>query len=116
MSSPLAPVLANIFMGFHEYKRVNEYNLNKPTFYLRYVDPILEQDWSNFLNFLNNRHPNIKFAIEKQLNYSIAFLDVFISDVNNQNLTLQSYNKSTYTGHLLNFKRFTSFSYKISLN
>ena len=67
------------------------------------------------LNFLNNRHPKIKFTIEKQNNHSIAFLDVFISGINNQNLTLQTYYKSTYTGLLLNFKSFTSFSYKISL-
>ena len=63
MGSPLAPVLANIFMGFYE---------------------------SNFL-------------------------DVFISGINNQYLTLQTYHKLTYTGLLLNFKSFTSFSYKISL-
>ena len=41
MSSPLAPVLGNIFMGFHESKWLNEYNLNKHKFYLRYVDVIL---------------------------------------------------------------------------
>ena len=120
MGSPLAPVLANIFMGFHEAKLLNEYNFNKPKFYLRYVDDILaafdnEQDSLNFLNFLNNRHPNIKFTIEKQINHSIAFLDVFISSINNQNLTLQTYHKSTYTGLLFNFKGFTSLSYKISL-
>ena len=34
MGSPLGPVLANIFMGFHESKWLNEYNLNKPKFYL----------------------------------------------------------------------------------
>ena len=39
--SPLVPVLANIFMGFHESKWLNEYNLKKPKFYLRYVDGIL---------------------------------------------------------------------------
>ena len=76
MGSPLAPVLANIFMGFHESKWLNEYNLNKPKFYLRYVDHILaafdnEQD---LLNFLNNRHPNIKFTIEKQNNIPSLFL------------------------------------------
>ena len=70
MGSPLAPVLANIFMGFHESKWLNEYNLNKPKFYLRYVDDILaafdnERDSLNFLDFLNNRHLNIKFTIEK---------------------------------------------------
>ena len=41
MGSPLVPVLANIFMGFHESKWLNEYNLNKPKLYLRYVDNIL---------------------------------------------------------------------------
>ena len=41
MGSPLAPVLANIFMVFHESKWINEYNLSKPKFYLRYVDDIL---------------------------------------------------------------------------
>ena len=107
-------------MSFHESKWLNEYNLNKPKFYLRYVYDILaafgnEQDLLNFLNFLNNRHPNIKFTIEKQNNHSIAFLHAFISGINNQNLTLQTYYKSTYTGLLLNFKSFTSFSYKISL-
>ena len=30
MGSPLAPTLANIFMGFHESKWLNEYNLSKP--------------------------------------------------------------------------------------
>ena len=88
MDSPLAPVLANNFMGFHESMWLNEHNFNKPKFHLRYVDDILaafgnEQDSLNFLNFLNNRHPNIKFTIEKQINYSIAFLDVFISGINN---------------------------------
>ena len=53
MESPLAPVLANIFMCFYESKWLNEYNLNKPKFYLRYVDDILaafdkEQDSLNF--------------------------------------------------------------------
>ena len=41
MVSPLAPVLANIFMGFHESKWLNEYHLSKPKFYLIYVDDIL---------------------------------------------------------------------------
>ena len=118
MGSPLALALANIFMGFHESKWLNEYNLNKPKFYLRYVDDILaafdnEQDLFNFLNVSNNRHPNIKFTIEKQINHSIAFLDVLILGINNQNLTFQTYHKSTYTRLLLNFKSFTSFSLRL---
>ena len=51
-------------MSFHESKWLNEYNLNKPKFYLRYVYDILaafdyEKDLFFFLFFLNNRHPNI---------------------------------------------------------
>ena len=69
----------------------------------------------NFLDFLNKRCHNIKFTIEKQINYSIAFIDVFILGINNQNLTLQTYHKLTYTSLLLHFKSSTSFSYKINL-
>ena len=105
MGSPLAPVLANIFMGFYESKWPNEYNLNKPKFYYRYVDDILaafdnKQDSLNFLNFLNDRHANITFTIEKQINHVTAFLDVFISGINHQNLTPLNNHKSTYTGLL----------------
>ena len=70
LGSPMAPVLANIFMGLYKSKWLNEYNLNKPIFFLRYVDDILaafdkEQDPLNFSNFLNKRYPNIKFMIKK---------------------------------------------------
>ena len=41
MGSPLVPVIANIFLGFYEYKWLNEYNLYKPEFYSRYLDDIL---------------------------------------------------------------------------
>ena len=41
MGSPLPHVLANTFMNFSKSKLLNEYNLNKPNFYLRYVDDIL---------------------------------------------------------------------------
>ena len=79
MGCPLAPVLANIFMGFREPKWLNKYNLNSLEFYLRYANGILAafDNDQDSLNFLNNRHPTIKFTIGK-INHSIAFLDVFI--------------------------------------
>ena len=82
-------------MGSDESLWLNEYYLNKAQLYLRYVDDILaafkkEQDSLNFLNFLNNKHPNIKFTIEKHVNHSTAFLDIFISGIDNQNPTLQT--------------------------
>ena len=42
-------------------------------------------------SFLNKKHPNIKFTLEKQINHSIAFLDVFISGTDNQNPKLETY-------------------------
>ena len=40
IGSSLAPGLTNIFMGLHESKWLDEYNLNKPKLYFRYVDDI----------------------------------------------------------------------------
>ena len=79
MGSNLVPVLANIFIGFYESTWLNEYNFNNLKFLLSCVDDILavfnnEQD---SLNFLNNRHSIIKFAIEKQINHFISFLYSF---------------------------------------
>ena len=79
MGSHLVPVLANLFMGFHKPKRLDEYNPNKSKFYLRYIDDILaafynEQHSPSFLNFLNSRHANIKFTIEKRINISFPSL------------------------------------------
>ena len=85
MGSVLPLVLPNVFMGF--FKSI----------------------WLNFLNSLNNEHSNIKLLIKKQVNHSIALLAVFISGIDNQNLIIQPYHKSTYTRLLLNCKSFTSF-------
>ena len=87
----MALVLANIFMGFYQSKWLNENNLNKAKFYLRYVADILagfnkKQDSLIVLSFLNKVPPNTKFTIE--IDHSIASLNVLISDIDNQNPTL----------------------------
>ena len=76
MVSSLAPVLANIFMSFYESKWLNEYNLNIPRFYLRYIDGIVDafDNEQDSLNFLNNRHPNIEFTIKNKLTIPSLFL------------------------------------------
>ena len=80
MGTPLAPALANIFMGFHESNWLNEYSLNKPKFYLRYVGDILaafdnEQGSLNFLDFLNNRDPN---SIVTRMMYSFQVSQIIL--------------------------------------
>ena len=57
-------------------ERSTTHGLNKPNFYLRYVDDILaafdnQQDSLNFLDFLNKRHPNI---LKNKLTIPLLFL------------------------------------------
>ena len=95
MSSPLAPALANISMGFYESKWLHEYDLNKPKFYDILAAFDKEQDSLNFLSFLNKRHPNIKFTIEKLINHSIAFLHRFFLSTNSLKSTISLYSSLT---------------------
>ena len=41
MGSPLAPILAKLFMGYHEKDWIEKTQIAKHTFYKRYVDDIL---------------------------------------------------------------------------
>ena len=55
MGSPLAPVLANLFMGHHENIWLEQYGDSEVLFYLRFVDDTFflfhsEQDASLFFN------------------------------------------------------------------
>ena len=54
-----------------------------------------DKDSLNFLNFLSNKYSNIKSTIEKQVNNSTAFLDIFISVTDNPNLTLKTYHNQS---------------------
>ena len=52
MGSRLNHALASIFMDFYESKWLNEYNLNKPKCYVRYVDDILaafDKEWDSLI-------------------------------------------------------------------
>ena len=70
MVSPLAPVLGNLVMGFHEQNLTKDATIVKPIFYKKYVDDIFavfksESDADAFYSYLNARHKNIKFIFEK---------------------------------------------------
>ena len=117
MGSPLAPVLANLFMGHNENIWLDEYS-SPPIFYKRYVDDIItafktENEADKFLEYLNSRHPNIKFTMEKQQNNQISFLDVHLD--NSETLITKIFRKKTFTGILTNYFSFTSFTYKKGL-
>ena len=84
MGSPLGPVLVNLFMGYHEQKRLQSFEESALILYRRYMDDIClfnsksNTDKSNSV-FLNQRHRKIKFTIEKQNENQLSFLDLLIT-------------------------------------
>ena len=66
-------------------------------------------------DYLNSRHPNIKFTTEKEINHKLPFLDILI-DNNSPNFSLpRVYRKNAFTRLLSNYFSFTSFSHWVSL-
>ena len=119
MGSPLGPVLANLFMGYHEKKWLHEFDKGKVLMYKRYVDDIFcmfgnEKDAENFFEFLNCRHKNIKFTIEKENNKFLSFLDILIENEGNR-FSTSVYRKKTSIGLFTQFHSFTTMTYKIGL-
>ena len=119
MGSPLAPVLANLFMGHNEKRWLENYNSGFE-FYRRYVDDTFalfntEQDVLSFFSYINSQHPNIKFAMEKEENHKLHFLDVLLDNHSNQGIITSVFHKKTYTGLLTNYYSFVPFSYKLGL-
>ena len=120
MGSPLAPVLANLFMGHNEkdwttraqrFCSIDEMSMTLAA-YLRVnkiLFPFTVTSIPNTLTYglLSKR----KYNVDNEL----AFLDVL---VNNNPLNLQLtpvLRKKTFTGLLTNCFSFTSFSYKMGL-
>ena len=119
MGSPLAPVLANIFIGFHEQNWIKQATNVKTIFYKRYMDNIFagfesESDGDAFYSYLNTRHENIKFTFEKEKDNKLPFLDILINN-NESDLQTSVFHKKTYTGLLLNYFSFVPNCYKLGL-
>ena len=118
MGSLLAPILANLFMGYHEKDRIEKAEVVKPAFYKRYVDDIFEVleselDAETFHTHLFTKHKNIKFTYERQIQNKLLLLDTLI--INNENLRASFFRKKTYKGLLLNYFSFVPASYKYGL-
>ena len=77
MGSPIAPVLANLFMAHYEKECLSNYNGVSPSYYTRYADDIFlafnsHDEAKRFFSCLNSRHPNVKFTTETgQPSYSL---------------------------------------------
>ena len=113
MGSPLGPVLANLFMGYHEQKWLQSFEEYELVLYCRYVDDIIclfsnESDADKFFVFLNQQHPKIKFTIEKQTENQLSFLHLLITS-NGNNFQTSVYRKKHSIGLYTNYLRFTPF-------
>ena len=120
MGSPFALVLVNIFMGHHEKLWLENFHGSKILFYRQYVDDTFclfnpDRDATVFLVYINSRHPNIKFTMEKQTNYKLPFLDVLVDNHDPSSSLTRVYRKKTFTGLLTNYFSFSSYSYKVGV-
>ena len=111
MGSPLASVLSNLFMGHHEKLWLENFQDSEILFYRRYVDDTFclfhpENQALLFFNYINSRHPNIRFTMEKETDHKIPFLDVLINNGTHFPVT-SVYRKKTFTGLLTNYFSFT---------
>ena len=103
MGSPLGPILANIFVGFHERHLFDKFP--KPFTYLWYV---------KFFDTLNRLHSSLSFTMEEESNGQLPFLDVLVERGDWSFLT-SIYRKPTFTGLYLNWYSFVPKSRKLNL-
>ena len=134
MGSPLAPILADIFMNILlETNIINrESDIKNVAFlnycngfeyvarcFTRYVDDIFAafndlETANEFLTFLNGLHPNIKFTIEEEVMGRLPFLDILLKREESC-MTTTVYRKSTHSGVYAHFTSFAPFSLKLQL-
>ena len=119
MGSPLAPILADLWMQKME-RKLNRFSTNKPVMWLRYVDDVFclfdipEAKITEFHSRINKWHNNLKFTREYEQKSSLPFLDVLVTREENQ-LTTSLYRKPTHTGLYLLWESCQNRQYKLGL-
>ena len=120
IGSPLGPILANVFLCHSEKQWLSECPPDiLPKVFKRYVDDIFvmflcQSHLKDFVNYMNTKHPNIKFTSECEENDFFSFLDVKITRRNNHLIT-SVFRKATFSGVFTNFKSFMPVTYKFGL-
>ncbi|XP_026746572.1 uncharacterized protein LOC113507847 [Trichoplusia ni] len=104
MGSPLAPVVANIFMEWFEEKALESANV-KPRYWWRYVDDIFAVvAWDalkDLTSHLNRVHAKVEVTIEEEKEGKLPFLDVLVIREPNGRVTHTVYRKPTHTDRYL---------------
>ena len=120
MGSPLGPILANIFLCYHEKKWLENCPEEfKPMKYVRYVDDTFLLFWDEshvdlFQEYLNRQHINIRFTVEKEENDCLPFLDVEVTRRDTEFIT-GTYRKPTFSGMYSDYRSLIPSEYKVGL-
>ena len=120
MGGCISPTLANFFLSHYEKIWLNQCPASfKPVYYKRYVDDtfVLFKEPSHidlFQNYMNSRHQNIKFTVEKESNDQLPFLDVLVTK-NFDSFSTDLYRKPTNTGLGMKFHSEVMNKYKFNL-
>ena len=114
-----SPTLANVFLCHHENRWLAECPKEFwPLFFERYMDDTfaLFKDHTqiyNFLDYLNNKHSNLKFTCEVEENSRLSFLDCYLERTNDKIIS-SVFRKATYTGQGLHYLSFMVKNFKIN--
>ena len=101
-SSPLSPILANIFMEMFETELLTSLT-GRPLLWLGYVDDVFavypnKSDSDLFLSQLNNLVDSIKLTVEQEQKGSVPFLDTAVHRISGS-FRFAVYRKPTHSGH-----------------
>ena len=116
MGSPLSPILANLCMEFLETEILENCPPSiKPIMWVRYVDDIFlvykgnDDQFQEFLNYVNSFLPSIQFTVEKEVDNKLAFLDVLVShDPISHSFHFSVFRKPTNAENYIHFFSFHS--------
>ena len=93
-------------MGHHAKKNwLDNYSSSQVLFYRHYVDNTFclfnnEEDTLMFFDYINARHPSIRFTMEWEINKKSSFLDRLLGN-SHLSIVSSAYHKKTLTGLLL---------------
>ena len=108
MGAPHASTFANIFLCHNETQWLKDCpDSFKPSVYKRYVDDTFllfksADHASQFLDYINDKHANIKFTRDDEQNRHLPFLDINI-ERGDCKFNTSIYRKPTFTGLGLNY-------------
>jgi len=67
-----------------------------------------------FFDYINARHPSIRFTMEREVDKKLPFLDILLEN-SHPSIVTSVYRKKTFTGRLTNYFSFAPLNYKLGL-